>query len=247
MWDPSENKTYAIAEYGFGKLIEQHGFDVLSCTGAREGKKIFGNDPDIEEIKPPFMDDGTDLLSDWVKKNPKGLVAQQEDLIRLYGLQDACIHHRTVVFTSTWKSDSINQPFHSHLYKAGAMSTFKMPHVTRLTSLEKDGASMCVGPKDGTQYDRILHKLDNDTNFKPKKVGSILVPTEDCFIQGTLMKQHFAFKCSVADYQKITLTKPMYMLEFTPDPVDTIKVCREWMQQFEDGLISIIPRNAPTE
>ena len=140
----------------------------------------------------------------------------------------------------TWKSDSINQPFHSILYKAGAMTTFKMPHVTRLTSLEKDGSSMCVGPKDGAQYDRILQKIDNDTNFKPKAVGSILVPTEDCFIQGTLMKQHFAFKCSVDGYQKITLTKPMYMLEFTPNPVDVLRVCREWLQQFEDGLISII-------
>ena len=82
------------------------------------------------------------------------------------------------------------------------MTTFKI-HVTRLTSLEKDGSSMCVGPKDGAQYDRILHKIDNDTNFKPKAVGSILVPTEDCFIQGTLMKQHFTFKCSVEGYQRL--------------------------------------------
>ena len=168
-----------------------------------------GNDPDIEEIKPPLVSEGVDVLSDWVSKNPKGLVAQQEELIRKHGMTDACIHHRSVVFTSTWKSDSINQPFHSILYKAGAMTTFKMPHVTRLTSLEANGSSMCVGPKDGTQYDRFLHKLDNDTNFKPKAVGSILVPTEDCLIQGTLMKQHFAFKCTVDGYQKITLTKPI--------------------------------------
>ena len=46
MYDITTNKSYDIASYGFGKKIEQHGFEILSCVSAREGKKIFGNDPD---------------------------------------------------------------------------------------------------------------------------------------------------------------------------------------------------------
>ena len=51
MYDITTNKSYDIAAYGFGKKIEQHGFEILSCVSAREGKKIFGNDPDITEVK----------------------------------------------------------------------------------------------------------------------------------------------------------------------------------------------------
>ena len=52
MYDITTNKSYDIAAYGFGKKIEQHGFEILSCVSARQGKKIFGNDPDITEVKP---------------------------------------------------------------------------------------------------------------------------------------------------------------------------------------------------
>ena len=54
MFDITENKSYDIAAHGFGKKIEQHGFEILSCVSARLGKKIFGNDPDITEVKPDF-------------------------------------------------------------------------------------------------------------------------------------------------------------------------------------------------
>ena len=32
MFDITENKSYDIAAYGFGKKIEQHGFEILSCV-----------------------------------------------------------------------------------------------------------------------------------------------------------------------------------------------------------------------
>ena len=39
-------KDSRIAQYSFGRSISQFGVTVYSCTSAREGKKIFGNDPD---------------------------------------------------------------------------------------------------------------------------------------------------------------------------------------------------------
>ena len=32
MFDITENKSYDIAAYGFGKKIEQHGFEILSVS-----------------------------------------------------------------------------------------------------------------------------------------------------------------------------------------------------------------------
>ena len=94
MFDISENKSYDIAAYGFGKKIEQHGFEILSCVSARQGKKIFGNDPDITEVKPDF-----DLLADWIEKNPSGKVAARTKhcyvsmvMMMLHSSQDSIIH-----------------------------------------------------------------------------------------------------------------------------------------------------------
>ena len=39
-------KDSRIAQYSFGKSISQFGVTVYSCTNARDGKKIFGNDHD---------------------------------------------------------------------------------------------------------------------------------------------------------------------------------------------------------
>ena len=237
MFDVSENKSYDIAAYGFGKKIEQHGFEILSCVSARQGKKIFGNDPDITEVKPEF-----DLLTDWVEKNPAGKVAANEELLRKYGYDDATVHHRTVLFTSQWRTDALNMPDHSLLYHAGAYSQFKMPGVCRLTSVEKDGSSVCVGPLDAKNYQRKVYKFDTSGRFKPETEGSIIVPTEDCYIQGFLLKKHFAFKCTVTDWQSFNVTKPTYLIEFTTNEVNAAEAGRQWLQQFEDGLIEFVDR-----
>ena len=99
---------------------------------ARQGKKIFGNDPDITEVKPDF-----DLLVTWITKNPSGKVATNEALLRKYGYDHATVHHRTVLFTSQWRTDALNMPDHSLLYHAGSFSQFKMPGVSRLTSAKR--------------------------------------------------------------------------------------------------------------
>ena len=237
MYDISENKSYDIAAYGFGKKTEQHGFEILSCVSAREGKKIFGNDPDITEVKPDF-----DLLADWITKNPSGKVAAAETLLRKYGYDDATVHHRTVLFTSQWRTDALNMPDHSLLYHAGAYSQFKMPGVCRLTSVVKDGSSVCVGPQDARNYQRKVYKYETSGRFKPETEGSIIVPTEDCYIQGFLLKRHMAFKCTVTDWQSFNVTKPTWLIEFTTDEVDPVATGRQWLQQFEDGLIEFVDR-----
>ena len=52
-------KDSRIAKYSFGRSISQFGMTVYSCTTAREGKKIFGNDPD--PAKEYVLDSQTDL------------------------------------------------------------------------------------------------------------------------------------------------------------------------------------------
>ena len=242
MYDITTNKSYDIASYGFGKKIEQHGFEILSCVSAREGKKIFGNDPDIVEVKPPFISEGVDLLDDWVSKNPSGKVAAAESLIREYGLHNATVHHRSILFTSQWKSDALTMPNHSLLYHKGAYSQFKLPGIVRLTSVEKDGSSVCAGPKDGKNFKRIVYKFSTSGRFKPETDGSIIIPSEDCYIQGTLLKQHMAFKCTVTEWQSLNVNKETYLIEFTTNDVDSTTVSRQWMQQFEDGLIEFVSR-----
>ncbi len=237
MYDITTNKSYDIAAYGFGTKIEQHGFEILSCVSAREGKKIFGNDPDITEVVPEF-----DILADWITKNPSGKVAANEDLIRKYGLHNATVHHRSILFTSKWKSDALTMPDHSLLYYPGSYSQYKLPGVVRLTSQEKDGSSVCVGPLDAKNYARYVYKIDESTTFKPKTVGSIIVPTEDCFVQGFKLNQHMAFKCSVDEWQSLNITKAMYLLEFTTNEVNAVECGRQWLQQFEDGLIEFVSR-----
>ncbi len=237
MYDISENKSYDIAAYGFGKKIEQHGFEILSCLSARQGKKIFGNDPDIVEVVPEF-----DILADWISKNPGGKVEAGETLIRKYGLHNATVHHRSILFTSKWKSDALSMPDHSLLYHAGSYSQYKLPGVVRLTSQEADGSSVCIGPKNGDNFQRYVHKIDESTTFKPKTLNSIILPTEDCYLQGFKLKQHFAFKCTVDEYQSLNITKPMYIIEFTTNPVNAVECGRQWLQQFEDGLIEFVDR-----
>ena len=46
MYQLAETPDSRIAQYSFGKSISQFGMTVFSCSSARQGKKIFGNDPD---------------------------------------------------------------------------------------------------------------------------------------------------------------------------------------------------------
>ena len=133
-------------------------------------------------------------------------------------------------------------PDHSLLYHAGAYSQFKMPGVSRLTSVEKDGSSVCVGPMDATNYQRTVCKFETSGRFKPETEGSIIVPTEDCYIQGFLLKRHMAFKCTVTDWQSFNVTKPTWLIEFTTNAIDPVVTGRQWLQQFEDGLIEFVDR-----
>ena len=69
-----------ISQYSFGQSISQFGMTVYSCTSAREGKKIFGNDPDpTTEI---ILDSTDDIVTEHIKNNPNGKVAGYEDVIR---------------------------------------------------------------------------------------------------------------------------------------------------------------------
>ena len=55
-------KDSRIAQYSFGRSISQFGVTVFSCTSARNGKKIFGNDPDpTTEI---ILDSTDDIVTD---------------------------------------------------------------------------------------------------------------------------------------------------------------------------------------
>ena len=73
-------KDSRIAQYSFGRIISQFGVTVFSCTSARNGKKIFGNDPDpTTEI---ILDSTDDIVTEHIKSNPNGKVA---DMRILYG------------------------------------------------------------------------------------------------------------------------------------------------------------------
>ena len=72
-----------ISQYSFGQSISQFGVTVYSCTSARKGKKIFGNDPDpTKEIMVETQDD---IISGHIAANPNGKVAGYEDIIRECG------------------------------------------------------------------------------------------------------------------------------------------------------------------
>ena len=61
MYQLAETPDSRIAQYSFGKSISQFGMTVFSCSSARQGKKIFGNDPDpTTEI---ILDSTADIVS----------------------------------------------------------------------------------------------------------------------------------------------------------------------------------------
>ena len=65
------------------RVLSQFGVTVYSCTNAREGKKIFGNDPD--PTTDIILDSLTDLVKAHIEANPDGKVAAYEDIIRECG------------------------------------------------------------------------------------------------------------------------------------------------------------------
>ena len=101
MYQLAETQDSRIAHYTFGKSIASNGVTVFGCTNARKGKKVFGNDPD--PVKEIMLKTQNDIISDHIKKNKKGKVAGYEKIIREAG-QTYQVHHRTVMFGSTWKS-----------------------------------------------------------------------------------------------------------------------------------------------
>ena len=104
MYQLAETQDSRIAHYTFGKSIASNGVTVFGCTNARKGKKVFGNDTD--PVKEIMLKTQNDIISDHIKKNKKGKVAGYEKIIREAG-QTYQVHHRTVMFGSTWKSDSL--------------------------------------------------------------------------------------------------------------------------------------------
>ena len=56
------------------------------------------------------------------------------------------------------------------------------------------------------------------------------------------MKKHMAFKCTVTDWQSLNVTKETYLIEFTTNVIDPVSTGRQWLQQFDDGLIEFVDR-----
>ena len=79
MYQFAETQDSRIAHYSFGSAITSHGLTVFSCTDAREGKKIFGNDPDPTKEVP--LDTIPDVLQEHIDNNPDGIVAKNEDCL----------------------------------------------------------------------------------------------------------------------------------------------------------------------
>ena len=113
MYQLAETQDTRIAQYTFGRSLSQFGVSVFSCNDARKGKKVFGNDPD--PVKEIMLETQDDIISAHIKKNKKGKVAGYEKIIRECG-QTYQVHHRTVSFGSTWRSDSLKPAKYSLLY-----------------------------------------------------------------------------------------------------------------------------------
>ena len=126
MWQLAETQDSRIAQYSFGRSISQLGMTVFSCTSARKGKKIFGNDPDPE--KEYVLDSQTDLVKAHIAANPNGKVAAMQDVIREIGIYNQ-VHYRTVAFGSTWKSDSLKPAHLSIIYHNGSYTPVSYTHL----------------------------------------------------------------------------------------------------------------------
>ena len=228
-----------ISQYSFGQSISQFGVTVYSCTSAREGKKIFGNDPDpTTEIMVETQDD---IISAHIKNNPNGKVAGYEDIIRECG-NTYQVHYRTVSFGSTWKSCSLKPAGYSIVYHNGAHTNFRFPGLNRLTSMEKGGVVACSGFDSKVATGRKIHFIKETDSFTPHGIGSIIVPMHDCWYHKTLLRQHYPFPISDATTIQLTVDKPTVIVEFYQEQPDVAQFTTDWLNQIEDGLIEIVNR-----
>ena len=228
-----------IAQYTFGKSISQFGLTVFSNTNAKQGKKIFGNDPD--PTKEVVFDSAYDIIEKHIKANPKGKAAGYHDILKEVGPMVVC-HYRTVSFGSTWRSDSLKPAHVSFVYHNGAHSHFRMPGICRLTSQEPNGVISCSGYEDTTTTGRRVHFLKQSQDFTPHGIGSIIIPMHDCWYHKTKLVQHFPFPISEEGTVQLTVDKPTVIVEFTKEKPDTKYFMQTWLDQIEDGLIEIVPR-----
>ena len=235
----ANTKDSRIAQYSFGKSVSQFGMTVYSCSSAREGKKIFGNDPDpTTEI---ILDSTDDIVTAHIKDNPDGKVAGYEDIIRECG-HTYQVHYRTVSFGSTWKSDSLKPAGYSIIYHDGAHTNFRFPGINRLTSMEKGGVVACSGYDSKIATGRRVIFLKENDSFTPHGKGSIIVPMHDCWYHQTKLAQHFPFPISEPDTVQITVSKPTVIVEFYDGEPDVESFTTTWLEQIEEGLIEIVNR-----
>ena len=228
-----------IAQYSFGKSITQFGVTVYSCTNAREGKKIFGNDPD--PTTDIILDSTADIVSAHIAANPDGKVAAYEDIIRECG-DTYQVHYRTVSFGSTWKSCSLKPAGYSIVYHNGAHTNFRFPGINRLTSLESGGVAACSGFDSKESTGRRVVFLKESDSFTPHGKVSIIVPMHDCWYHKQKLIQHFPFPISEPDTVQITVDKPTLIVEFYQEQPDVAQFTTDWLNQIEDGLIEIVNR-----
>ena len=212
---------------------------VFSCNKAREGKKIFGNDPDPE--REYVLDSQTDLVKAHIKANPDGKVAAMKDVIEEIGIYNQ-IHYRTVTFGSTWKSDSLKPAHLSIIYHNGAHTHMRMPGIARLTSLEPNGLIACSGYDDLSTTNRKVHFYKENDIFTPQAVGNTLVPMHDIWYHNTKLVQHLPFVVSEPDSVQITVDRPTVIVEFTKEEPNVEEFTTSWMNQIEEGLIEIVSR-----
>ena len=239
MYQFAETQDSRIAHYSFGRSITQCGMTVFSTTDARKGKKIFGNDPDpVKEIP---LETQSDVVQAHIDNNPNGIVASLEDEVRECGkyLQ---VHHRTVMFGSTWKSDSLRPAHRSLLYHSGAHTHFRFYGLARMISQEENGIASCQGYEDLHATNRRVHFYEESGAFTPTGKDSIIVPMLDCWFHKQKLLQHFPYPVSVDHPVQITVDKPTLIIEFTREEPDVAEFARTWLQQVEDGLIEIIDR-----
>ena len=236
----AESQDARIAQYTFGKSIAQFGVSVFSCNNARKGKKVFGNDPD--PVKEIMLETQDDIISAHIKSNPDGKVAGYEKIIRECG-QTYQVHHRTVSFGSTWRSDSVKLSDYSLLYHANSHTHFRFPGMNRLTSREDGGTVACSGFEDLSATARKVHMFETSDSFTPAGNGSIIVPMNDIYYHKKKVYQHYPFPVSELDTVQISVDEPTLVLEFITDQEpDVAEFTQSWLNQIEEGLIEIVNR-----
>ena len=240
MYQLAETQDTRIAQYTFGKSISQFGVSVFSCSDARKGKKVFGNDPD--PVKEIMLETQDKIISAHIKKHKKGKVAGYEKIIRECG-QTYQVHHRTVSFNSTWRSDSLKPAKYSLLYHDGSHTHFRFPGLNRLVSQEDGGAVACTGMEDMNACGRKVHLIGKHDSFTPTQSGSIIVAMRDIYYHKTKVYQHYPFPVSEPDTVQITAEQPTIVLELQPnEEPDVAEFTQSWLNQIEEGLIEIIDR-----